>query len=116
MNKTQERLLEMVMAEADGDQEFRAALLEALGASKAPASRKPKTPAPIDPIRSWVDGTLETDLEGLDTEELHAVIREYRLDSARQTVRWSADHLRPYIISRARARATQGNVFLHFQG
>ena len=115
MNSTQVNLIEMIKKEAQ-DPEFRAALLAALNETEAPAKKKTRTVAPIDPIRSYLDGTLEDDIAPLGVDELRAVIREYHLDSARQTVRWSVDRLRPYILDRAKARANQGTAFLHFQG
>ena len=56
-------------------------------------------------------------LDSLDIEDLHNLIRRHGMDTARRTTKWKdAERLKELIMDRAKARATQGDVFLNYKG
>ena len=73
----------------------------------------------INPVRIFSrEGfdTLKEILDSLTTEELHKLIRRHGMDTGRRTVKWKdADRLKELILERAKARATQGDVFLNYK-
>ena len=72
-------------------------------------------PAPLDPFTLWRaqgEDALRRALEGLDLQELRAVVRAHRLDPARVSSRWTAhERVVTLIVEQVKARLNHGRAF-----
>jgi hypothetical protein len=95
--------------------------------SRRPSGRKPgrrpgspkeiKPTAPLDPFQVFREqgaSELRETLEKVDLEELHAIVRKYRLDPARISSRWTrSERVIDLIVDQVTAYARHGQAFSH---
>jgi hypothetical protein len=79
------------------------------------SSKESKPTAPLDPFRVFREqdaaGLRET-LEKIDLEELHAIVRTFRLDPARISSRWTrSERVIDLIVDQVTAYARHGQAF-----
>lgn len=69
----------------------------------------------LDPFTLWRsqgEGALRRALEGLELQELRAVVRAHRLDPARVSSRWTAhERVITLIVEQVKARLNHGRAF-----
>ena len=71
---------------------------------------------PVILYRKEGEEKLREVLKELDINALHRIIKDKGLDTARKTFKWKdPERLKEFIIDRARARATQGDVFRNYK-
>jgi hypothetical protein len=79
--------------------------------------KESKPIAPLDPFqvfREQGDTGLRETLEKIDLEELHAIVRKYRLDPARVSSRWTrSERVIDLIVDQVMAYARHGQAFSH---
>ena len=77
--------------------------------------KESKPAAPLDPfqvLREQSIVALRETLEKLDLEELHAIVRKYRLDPARISSRWTrSERVIDLIVDQVTAYAKHGQAF-----
>ena len=96
---------------------------------RAKRRKTPSGPPPIDaetynPVAQYRqharDGegaqAFRDELNSLSEEQLHQIIRKNHLDRAGRTKRWKKDRLVNFTFDISQSRATQGDVFYHYQG
>jgi hypothetical protein len=83
-----------------------------------PRSKKESKPtAPLDPFQVFREQgivALRQTLEKIDLEELHAIVRRYRLDPARISSKWARnERVIELIVDQVTAHARHGQAFSH---
>lgn len=132
LRNTLNRLMRVVIDEAERNPDFEAALNEALGA--APSKRKPyktetldqaedgeakrgknrRASAVLDPVQIVRDGesALRTALEKLSLEQLRDIVAEYGMDPGRLVMKWNTpERVIDRVVEMSIARAHKGNAF-----
>jgi hypothetical protein len=81
------------------------------------SKKESKPTAPLDPfqiVREQSIVALRETLQKLDVEELHAIVRKYRLDPARISSRWTRnERVIDLIVDQVTAYAKHGQAFSH---
>lgn len=133
LRHTLNRLMRVVIEEAERNSDFEAALIDALGGvptkhrpSKEDAAIGPtdygdtkrgknrRAPAALDPIQVVRDGelTLRNALEKLSLEQLRDIVAEYGMDPGRLVMKWvTPERIINRIVEMSVARAHKGNAF-----
>ena len=132
LRNTLNRLMRVVIEEAERNPEFEGALNEALGvvAKHKPAKEEATTkqtdfgdakrgknrrpPAALDPVQVVRDGepTLRSALEKLSLDQLRDIVAEYGMDPGRLVMKWAApERVIDRIVEMSIARAHKGNAF-----
>lgn len=133
LRHTLNRLMRVVIEEAERNSDFEAALIDALGG--APAKARPskedvaigpadygdakrgknrRAPAALDPIQVVRDGelTLRNALEKLSLEQLRDIVAEYGMDPGRLVMKWATpERVINRIVEMSVTRAHKGNAF-----
>lgn len=132
LRNTLNRLMRVVIEEAERNPDFEAALNDALGST--PSKRRParpeglghvedgetkrgknrRAPAALDPVQIVRDGepALRIALEKLSLEQLRDIVAEYGMDPGRLVMKWNAtERVIDRIVEMAIARAHKGNAF-----
>ncbi len=132
LRNTLNRIVRVVIEEAERNPDFEAALNNALGSN--PSKRKPsspeeldpveygetkrgrnrRAPAALDPVQVVRDGesALRTALENLSLEQLRDIVAEYGMDPGRLVMKWTAPtRVIGRIVEMSIARAHKGNAF-----
>lgn len=133
LRHTLNRLMRVVIEEAECNPDFEAALIDALvGAaakhrpSKVDAAigqddygdakrgKNRRAPAALDPIQVVRDGeqTLRSALEKLSLEQLRDIVAEYGMDTGRLVMKWATpERVINRVVEMSVARAHKGNAF-----
>ena len=131
LRKTLNRLMRVVIDEAERNSNFETALIEALGGEAAkhrlsdaaggstdygPAKRgkNRRAPAALDPIQVVRNGepTLRNALEKLSLEQLRDIVAEYGMDPGRVVMKWATpDRVINRIVEMSITRAHKGSAF-----
>lgn len=132
LRNTLNRLIRVVIDEAERNPDFEAALNDALGST--PSKRKPsktealghvedgeakrgknrRAPAALDPVLVVRDGepALRIELEKLSLEQLRDIVAEYGMDPGRLVMKWNTpERVIDRIVEMSIARAHKGNAF-----
>lgn len=132
LRNTLNRLMRVVIEEAERNPDFEAALNDALGST--PIKRKPinaeargqvedgetkrgknrRAPAVLDPVQVVRDGepALRSALEKLPLEQLRDIVAEYGMDPGRLVMKWNTpERVIERIMEMSIARAHKGNAF-----
>jgi hypothetical protein len=133
LRNTLNRLMRVVIDEAERNPGFEAALSEALDGQPSGKRKQPKeayatestsgegkrgrnrrTPAVLDPVQVVRDGenALRTALETLSLDQLRDIVAEFGMDSSRLVMKW-VDPARVIdrIVELSTARARKGDAF-----
>ena len=132
LRNTLNRLMRVVIEEAERNPGFEAALNDALdltsskrrpakaealaqgGDSEAKRGKNRRTPAVLDPVQIVRDGepALRSALEKLSLEQLRDIVAEYGMDPGRLAMKWNApERVIDRIVEMSVARAHKGNAF-----
>ena len=133
LRNTLNRLMRVVIEEAERNPDFEAALNDALGTSTQGKRKPPKedalgsaddgeakrgknrrAPAALDPVQVVRDGepTLRSALEKLSLEQLRDIVAEYGMDPGRLVMKWNTpERVIDRIVEMSVARAHKGNAF-----
>ena len=134
LRNTLNRLIKVVIEEAERNPQFDAALNDALGISPSSKRKQPKEepstlsavggeakrgknrrpPAALDPVQLVRDGesTLRTALEKLSLDQLRDIVAEYGMDSSRLVMKWvDSARVVDRIVELSIARARKGDAF-----
>ena len=132
LRNTLNRLMRVVIEEAERNPDFEAALNDALGST--PSKRKPsktealdhvedgeakrgknrRAPAALDPVQVVRDGepVLRIALEKLSLEQLRDIVAEYGMDPGRLVMKWNtSERVIDRIVEMSIARAHKGSAF-----
>ena len=132
LRNTLNRLMRVVIEEAERNPDFEAALNEALGST--PSKRKPsktealdhvedgeakrgksrRAPAALDPVQVVRDGepALRIALEKLSLEQLRDIVAEYGMDPGRLVMKWNTpERVIDRVVEMSIARAHKGSAF-----
>ena len=132
LRNTLNRLMRVVIEEAERNPDFEAALNDAIGST--PSKRKPtnaeslgqledgetkrgknrRAPAVLDPVQVVRDGetALRSGLERLSLEQLRDIVAEYGMDPGRLVMKWNTpERVIDRIVEMSIARAHKGNAF-----
>ena len=129
---TLNRLMRVVLEEAERNPEFEAALIDALGSGaakrKAPKEDVPgqsdqgdpkrgknrRAPAVLDPVQIVRDGepALRDALGKLSLDELRDIVADYGMDPGRLVMKWATpERVIERIVEMSITRAHKGNAF-----
>lgn len=132
LRNTLNRLVRVVIEEAERNPEFEAALNDALGAqvgkrkqpkgapvvesagSEAKRAKNRRPPAVLDPVQVVRDGetTLRASLEKLSLDQLRDIVAEYGMDPSRLVMKWvDSARVIDRIVELSTARARKGDAF-----
>lgn len=132
LRNTLNRLVRVVIEEAERNPEFEAALNDALGAqagkrkqskeapavesagSEAKRGKNRRPPAVLDPVQVVRDGetTLRASLEKLSLDQLRDIVAEYGMDPSRLVMKWvDSARVIDRIVELSTARARKGDAF-----
>ncbi|HEF4747429.1 TPA: hypothetical protein SAO13_001387 [Burkholderia multivorans] len=133
LRNTLNRLMRVVIEEAERNPEFEAALNEALGAQSLSKRKQPKEahstessggefkrgknrrpPAALDPVQVVRDGetALRAALEKLSLDQLRDIVAEYGMDPSRLVMKWvDSARVIDRIVELSTARARKGDAF-----
>lgn len=132
LKTTLNRLIRVVLEEAENNPRFDSALRDALDppAGKRPVAKDAsadgidlgevkrgknrRTPPVLDPVHIAEEGesALRASLEKLSLEQLRDVVAEYGMDPGRVVMKWAApDRVIDRIVEMSLARAHKGNAF-----
>lgn len=132
LRNTLNRLMRVVIEEAERNPSFETALNDALGST--PRKRKPpraealghvedgeakrgknrRAPAALDPVQVVREGepALRTALETLSLEQLRDIVAEYGMDPGRLVMKWNTpERVIDRIVEMSIVRAHKGNAF-----
>ncbi|SAI72200.1 Uncharacterised protein [Bordetella ansorpii] len=133
LRNTLNRLVRVVIEEAERNPEFEAALNDALGAQASGKRKQPKEapavesagseakrgknrrpPAALDPVQVVRDGetALRASLEKLSLDQLRDIVAEYGMDPSRLVMKWvDSARVIDRIVELSTARARKGDAF-----
>lgn len=132
LRNTLNRLMRVVIEEAERNPDFEAALNDALGSTtnklkqpkkealgqgedgEAKRGKNRRAPAVLDPVQLVRDGksTLRGELEKLSLEQLRDIVAEYGMDPGRLVIKWNTpERVIDRIIEMSIARAHKGSAF-----
>lgn len=133
LKQTLNRLLQVILEEAERNQMFEVALNEALQLSSSKQKRKinkelsnptintdlkrsknRRSPAKIDPIQVVREGEdiLRNELKTLSLEQLRDIVAEYGMDPGRLVMKWvTTERVIEKIVEMSIQRAQKGNAF-----
>ena len=133
LRNTLNRLVRVVIEEAERNPDFEVALNDAIGST--PSKRKPskmeaaldhvddgeakrgknrRAPAALDPVQVVRDGepALRIALEKLSLEQLRDIVAEYGMDPGRLVMKWNtSERVIDRIVEMSIARAHKGSAF-----
>lgn len=133
LRNTLNRLMKVVIDEAERNPDFEAALIDALSSSTQGKRKAPKeeplgpvdegelkrgknrrASALLDPVQVVRDGepALRSALEALSLEQLRDIVAEYGMDPGRLVMKWNTpERVIDRIVEMSVARAHKGNAF-----
>lgn len=129
LRNTLNRLMRVVIEEAERNPNFEAALQDALGSTpskrrvetsgqvkdgKSKRGRNRRAPATLDPVQVVRDGelVLRSALEKLSLEQLRDIVAEYGMDPGRLVMKWNTpERVIERIVEMSIARAHKGSAF-----
>ncbi|WP_247631516.1 hypothetical protein [Aeromonas caviae] len=132
LRNTLNRLMRVVIEEAERNPNFEAALQDALDSTpskrkqtrvetsgqvkdgKSKRGRNRRTPAILDPVQVVRDGelVLRSALEKLSLEQLRDIVAEYGMDPGRLVMKWNTpERVIDRVVEMSIARAHKGSAF-----
>ena len=132
LRNTLNRLMRVVIEEAERNPNFEAALQDALDSTpskrkqtrvetsdqvkdgKSKRGRNRRTPATLDPVQVVRDGelVLRSALEKLSLEQLRDIVAEYGMDPGRLVMKWNTpERVIDRVVEMSIARAHKGSAF-----